>query len=193
MCSCLILNVDFLFFFFRSQKRKSEDLNGDSTNGQNEDKKEEDNTEEVECFVDSYYILWVKCLKFKSLIRIPNVFRNGKKNALKWSQMNCRLCMKNMYTYKYLSSPHSILTFWCFSSCSTSAEEIKPEIKPVAPAKVTILCSVIWIFPLDCWMLETYWCGFCLKTPPPKCQDCRQYLDDSDLKFFQGDPDNAVS
>lgn len=33
----------------------------------------------------------------------------------------------------------------------------------------------------------------CLKTPPPKCQDCRQYLDDSDLKFFQGDPDNAVS
>uniref|UniRef100_A0A671WZ84 DNA (cytosine-5)-methyltransferase n=1 Tax=Sparus aurata TaxID=8175 RepID=A0A671WZ84_SPAAU len=27
-------------------------------------------------------------------------------------------------------------------------------------------------------------------TPPPKCPDCRQYLDDSDLKFFQGDPDN---
>ncbi|KAF3846192.1 hypothetical protein F7725_003270 [Dissostichus mawsoni] len=24
------------------------------------------------------------------------------------------------------------------------------------------------------------------KTPPPKCTDCRQYLDDSDLKFFQG-------
>uniref|UniRef100_A0A667WAZ9 DNA (cytosine-5)-methyltransferase n=1 Tax=Myripristis murdjan TaxID=586833 RepID=A0A667WAZ9_9TELE len=30
------------------------------------------------------------------------------------------------------------------------------------------------------------------KTPPPKCPDCRQYLDDSDLKFFQGDPDNAL-
>uniref|UniRef100_A0A3Q3G927 DNA (cytosine-5)-methyltransferase n=1 Tax=Labrus bergylta TaxID=56723 RepID=A0A3Q3G927_9LABR len=30
------------------------------------------------------------------------------------------------------------------------------------------------------------------KTPPPKCTDCRQYLDDSDLKFFQGDPDNAL-
>uniref|UniRef100_A0A667WJL7 DNA (cytosine-5)-methyltransferase n=1 Tax=Myripristis murdjan TaxID=586833 RepID=A0A667WJL7_9TELE len=29
------------------------------------------------------------------------------------------------------------------------------------------------------------------RTPPPKCPDCRQYLDDSDLKFFQGDPDNA--
>uniref|UniRef100_A0A8C1QZG8 DNA (cytosine-5)-methyltransferase n=1 Tax=Cyprinus carpio TaxID=7962 RepID=A0A8C1QZG8_CYPCA len=29
-------------------------------------------------------------------------------------------------------------------------------------------------------------------TPPPKCPDCRQYLDDSDLKFFQGDPDDAV-
>uniref|UniRef100_A0AAQ4Q520 DNA (cytosine-5)-methyltransferase n=1 Tax=Gasterosteus aculeatus aculeatus TaxID=481459 RepID=A0AAQ4Q520_GASAC len=28
-----------------------------------------------------------------------------------------------------------------------------------------------------------------LPTPPPKCTDCRQYLDDSDLKFFQGDPD----
>uniref|UniRef100_A0A8C3AVR0 DNA (cytosine-5)-methyltransferase n=1 Tax=Cyclopterus lumpus TaxID=8103 RepID=A0A8C3AVR0_CYCLU len=27
-------------------------------------------------------------------------------------------------------------------------------------------------------------------TPPPKCTDCKQYLDDSDLKFFQGDPDN---
>lgn len=34
-----------------SQKRKSEDLNGDSTNGQIEDKKEEDNVEEVECVV----------------------------------------------------------------------------------------------------------------------------------------------
>lgn len=31
------------------------------------------------------------------------------------------------------------------------------------------------------------------QTPPPKCPDCRQYLDDSDLKFFQGDPDTAVS
>ncbi|ROL51170.1 DNA (cytosine-5)-methyltransferase 1 [Anabarilius grahami] len=30
------------------------------------------------------------------------------------------------------------------------------------------------------------------KTPPPKCADCRQYLDDSDLKFFQGDPDDAL-
>uniref|UniRef100_A0A4W4H127 DNA (cytosine-5)-methyltransferase 1 n=1 Tax=Electrophorus electricus TaxID=8005 RepID=A0A4W4H127_ELEEL len=28
------------------------------------------------------------------------------------------------------------------------------------------------------------------QTPPPKCPDCRQYLDDSDLKFFQGDPDD---
>lgn len=36
-----------------SQKRKSEDLNGDSTNGQNEDKKEDDNVEEVGCFVGS--------------------------------------------------------------------------------------------------------------------------------------------
>lgn len=31
-----------------SQKRKSEDLNGDSTNGPNEDKKEDDDDEEVE-------------------------------------------------------------------------------------------------------------------------------------------------
>uniref|UniRef100_A0A8C5CVZ0 DNA (cytosine-5)-methyltransferase n=1 Tax=Gadus morhua TaxID=8049 RepID=A0A8C5CVZ0_GADMO len=30
------------------------------------------------------------------------------------------------------------------------------------------------------------------QTPPPKCPDCRQYLDDADLKFFQGDPDTAV-
>lgn len=37
------------------------------------------------------------------------------------------------------------------------------------------------------------WHDLCFKTPPPKCQDCRQYMDDSDLKFFQGDPDNAVS
>lgn len=34
---------------------------------------------------------------------------------------------------------------------------------------------------------------FPLQTTPPKCVDCRQYLDDPDLKFFQGDPDNAVS
>uniref|UniRef100_A0A8C5HDQ3 DNA (cytosine-5)-methyltransferase n=1 Tax=Gouania willdenowi TaxID=441366 RepID=A0A8C5HDQ3_GOUWI len=31
-----------------------------------------------------------------------------------------------------------------------------------------------------------------LKPPPTKCADCRQYLDDSDLKFFQGDPDDAL-
>ncbi|XP_077185875.1 DNA (cytosine-5)-methyltransferase 1 isoform X2 [Paroedura picta] len=31
-----------------------------------------------------------------------------------------------------------------------------------------------------------------VKTTPPKCADCRQYLDDPDLKFFQGDPDNAL-
>ncbi|XP_053320799.1 DNA (cytosine-5)-methyltransferase 1 isoform X2 [Spea bombifrons] len=30
------------------------------------------------------------------------------------------------------------------------------------------------------------------KTPPPKCLDCRQYLDDPDLKFFQGDPADAL-
>ncbi|XP_050780752.1 DNA (cytosine-5)-methyltransferase 1 isoform X3 [Gopherus flavomarginatus] len=30
------------------------------------------------------------------------------------------------------------------------------------------------------------------KTTPPKCVDCRQYLDDPDLKFFQGDPDDAL-
>ncbi|TRZ05636.1 hypothetical protein HGM15179_021471, partial [Zosterops borbonicus] len=30
------------------------------------------------------------------------------------------------------------------------------------------------------------------KTTPPKCLDCRQYLDDPDLKFFQGDPDDAL-
>lgn len=30
------------------------------------------------------------------------------------------------------------------------------------------------------------------QTTPPKCLDCRQYLDDPDLKFFQGDPDDAV-
>ncbi|XP_056678753.1 DNA (cytosine-5)-methyltransferase 1-like [Monodelphis domestica] len=31
-----------------------------------------------------------------------------------------------------------------------------------------------------------------LKSPPPKCMECRQYLDDPDLKFFQGDPDGAL-
>uniref|UniRef100_A0A674HHF7 DNA (cytosine-5)-methyltransferase n=1 Tax=Taeniopygia guttata TaxID=59729 RepID=A0A674HHF7_TAEGU len=30
------------------------------------------------------------------------------------------------------------------------------------------------------------------QTTPPKCLDCRQYLDDPDLKFFQGDPDDAL-
>ncbi|XP_034290201.1 DNA (cytosine-5)-methyltransferase 1 [Pantherophis guttatus] len=31
-----------------------------------------------------------------------------------------------------------------------------------------------------------------VKTTPPKCMECRQYLDDPDLKFFQGDPDDAL-
>ncbi|XP_062975632.1 DNA (cytosine-5)-methyltransferase 1 isoform X2 [Elgaria multicarinata webbii] len=31
-----------------------------------------------------------------------------------------------------------------------------------------------------------------VKTTPPKCVECRQYLDDPDLKFFQGDPDDAL-
>uniref|UniRef100_A0A8U8C5I0 DNA (cytosine-5)-methyltransferase n=1 Tax=Geospiza parvula TaxID=87175 RepID=A0A8U8C5I0_GEOPR len=30
------------------------------------------------------------------------------------------------------------------------------------------------------------------QTTPPKCLDCRQYLDDPDLKFFQGDPDDPL-
>eukprot|EP00061_Rhincodon_typus_P014408 g41403.t1 len=30
------------------------------------------------------------------------------------------------------------------------------------------------------------------KTPPPKCTDCKQFLDDADLKYFQGDPDDAL-
>lgn len=69
---------------------------------------------------------------------------------------------------------------------------MKAEVKPVATAKVgDILFGDLntRVGLLD----ASYWCGFYLKTPPPKCQDCRQYLDDSDLKFFQGDPDNAVS
>uniref|UniRef100_A0A6J0V8B4 DNA (cytosine-5)-methyltransferase n=1 Tax=Pogona vitticeps TaxID=103695 RepID=A0A6J0V8B4_9SAUR len=31
-----------------------------------------------------------------------------------------------------------------------------------------------------------------VKTTPPKCAECRQYLDDPELKFFQGDPDDAL-
>uniref|UniRef100_A0A803VZK7 DNA (cytosine-5)-methyltransferase 1 n=1 Tax=Ficedula albicollis TaxID=59894 RepID=A0A803VZK7_FICAL len=34
--------------------------------------------------------------------------------------------------------------------------------------------------------------GVIFGTTPPKCLDCRQYLDDPDLKFFQGDPDDAL-
>uniref|UniRef100_A0A665UGH7 DNA (cytosine-5)-methyltransferase n=1 Tax=Echeneis naucrates TaxID=173247 RepID=A0A665UGH7_ECHNA len=83
--------------FSKVQKRKSEDLNGESTNGKIEQKKEEDEVEEVKHIHAS--------MKFKK----------------------------------------SFIVF------------------------VSIL-----------------------KTPPPKCPDCRQYLDDSDLKFFQGDPDNAL-
>uniref|UniRef100_A0A8D2J229 DNA (cytosine-5)-methyltransferase n=1 Tax=Varanus komodoensis TaxID=61221 RepID=A0A8D2J229_VARKO len=35
-------------------------------------------------------------------------------------------------------------------------------------------------------------CTFSCQTTPPKCVECRQYLDDPDLKFFQGDPDDAL-
>lgn len=44
---CVSLNL------FCSQKRKSEDLNGEATNGQTEVKKEEDEAEEVTLFHDS--------------------------------------------------------------------------------------------------------------------------------------------
>uniref|UniRef100_S4RAY1 DNA (cytosine-5-)-methyltransferase 1 n=1 Tax=Petromyzon marinus TaxID=7757 RepID=S4RAY1_PETMA len=30
------------------------------------------------------------------------------------------------------------------------------------------------------------------RTPPPKCTECKQFLDDRDLKLFQGDPDDAL-
>ena len=31
------------------------------------------------------------------------------------------------------------------------------------------------------------------KAPPTKCRECKQLLDDPDLKIFQGDPADAVS
>lgn len=52
-----------------------------------------------------------------------------------------------------------------------------------------ITCQCVLLFFKLIFFLNVF---FFLKPPPPKCQDCRQYLDDSDLKFFQGDPDNAV-
>lgn len=44
-----------------SQKRKSEDLNGEDTNGQTELKKEEDDAEEVMHF----YVMFMQLLMFK--------------------------------------------------------------------------------------------------------------------------------
>uniref|UniRef100_A0A673YB15 DNA (cytosine-5)-methyltransferase n=1 Tax=Salmo trutta TaxID=8032 RepID=A0A673YB15_SALTR len=49
----------------------------------------------------------------------------------------------------------------------------------------------------DCYIISEQSCNVIVaahlfQTPPPKCPDCRQYLDDSDLKLFQGDPDNAL-
>ena len=31
------------------------------------------------------------------------------------------------------------------------------------------------------------------KSMSERCRECRQFLDDTDLKFFQGDPEDAVS
>ncbi|XP_061556979.1 DNA (cytosine-5)-methyltransferase 1 [Phycodurus eques] len=90
--------------FSKVQKRKSEDLNGEATNGETEAKQDNDTEESKQ-----------KRLKVES-------------------------------------------------DDKAAPEEVMTETKTVSAAK----------------------------SPPPKCQDCRQYLDDSDLKFFQGDPDNAL-
>ena len=36
-------------------------------------------------------------------------------------------------------------------------------------------------------------CSHGYTQPPRRCLDCRQFLDDSSLKTFLGDPENAVS
>lgn len=56
----------------------------------------------------------------------------------------------------------------------------------------TVFLSFVVQQDINCLNLIYLCSSFFFKTPPPKCQDCRQFLDDSDLKFFQGDPDNAV-
>lgn len=86
--------------------------------------------------------------------------------------------------------------FQIYSFYSPAPEESKSAItKPVSAAKVKVLFTqFIVLAERSLRVLTAYYFFIFLifKTPPPKCQDCRQYLDDSDLKFFQGDPDNAV-
>uniref|UniRef100_A0A3P8WZJ4 DNA (cytosine-5)-methyltransferase n=1 Tax=Cynoglossus semilaevis TaxID=244447 RepID=A0A3P8WZJ4_CYNSE len=94
--------------FSKVCKRKSEDLNGESTNGQNEQESEKEKEEDVE----------EECREEKRL----------------------KVDLDEKYVFLVLFKRTTILFF----------------------------------------------------TPPPKCLDCKQYLDDIDLKFFQGDPDNAL-
>uniref|UniRef100_A0A672UVW2 DNA (cytosine-5)-methyltransferase n=1 Tax=Strigops habroptila TaxID=2489341 RepID=A0A672UVW2_STRHB len=68
--------------------------------------------------------------------------------------------------------------------------EMKDEltlIKTPPPAKVSSFSSIPalhWVLGLFLTLPNLF------QTTPPKCIDCRQYLDDPDLKFFQGDPDD---
>ena len=66
--------------------------------------------------------------------------------------------------------------------------------KPVSAAKVMPYANIKMLYTLSVIVSMAYifFSPHPLKAPPPKCPDCRQYLDDSDLKLFQGDPDNAV-
>uniref|UniRef100_A0A8C7CI06 DNA (cytosine-5)-methyltransferase n=1 Tax=Oncorhynchus kisutch TaxID=8019 RepID=A0A8C7CI06_ONCKI len=56
--------------------------------------------------------------------------------------------------------------------------------------KSSFLCSSCSIISEQSCHVSVTDTHLLFQTPPPKCPDCRQYLDDSDLKLFQGDPDN---
>uniref|UniRef100_A0A8D2KV02 DNA (cytosine-5)-methyltransferase n=1 Tax=Varanus komodoensis TaxID=61221 RepID=A0A8D2KV02_VARKO len=62
-------------------------------------------------------------------------------------------------------------------------EDSSMEIEESTSVSSTLLASPS--VPKSC-------CTFSCQTTPPKCVECRQYLDDPDLKFFQGDPDDAL-
>lgn len=102
--------------------------------------------------------------------------------VLKHNKDGCALTQMNNFNFQI------------YSFYSPAPEESKSAItKPVSAAKVKVLFTWFTVSAeRSLGVLTAYYLFIYFKTPPPKCQDCRQYLDDSDLKFFQGDPDTAV-
>lgn len=180
-----------------SQKRKSEDLNGEAINGINEAQKENDTEEVMILLISRYdYLIRVELWVFVK-IYFALCCRLRRRNASGWILMRSKSHLSRFIKKKSSTSGGNslFLMFDLFSADllqrSRNPRLLNPDLlRRYWGASLNIdavVCNNMNSFSVFLWLIF-----FSLQTPPPKCLDCRQYLDDPDLKMFQGDPDNAV-